>query len=408
MAPAHPIALLLVSARLVARAAGAAGVVASFGAFVDRYRRAYSEGSAEYGERKALYGRRVAGALAHNSDPGRRWDQGTNDHWDRTDQELQVLLGRRGAAGPLQHGGHSGGLRSSFLSLRQGGPARVLPMEVSWANLTAARTVANQGACGSCWAITAAKVLEAHSEIHSPGPKHRTFSAQQLLDCVPNPRECGGQGGCSGATIELAFDFVMKNGLADEGEMPYAAEARACAAQAAGSDPLGPRSFLQQFRDLGRGRGAMEFQMASWHRLPENRLQPLMRALAEKGPVGVSVAADSWFTYEAGVFDACPRDAVVNHAVVLLGYGGDGAGNKYWLIQNSWGSDWGEGGRIRILRHDDEEERCGTDSEPSAGSACKGGPAQVTVCGSCGILYDTAVPLFIQRRSDPVTVGLAL
>merc|ERR1740130_1400209 len=74
---------------------------------------------------------------------------------------------------------------------------------------------------------------------------------------------------------------------------------------------------------------------------------------------------------------------------------------KYWLLQNSWGTRWGRGGLIQLIRHDDEDSWCGNDSRPQDGSACDGEADQnVTVCGSCGILYDPVVP-----RLGPVMIG---
>ena len=53
---------------------------------------------------------------------------------------------------------------------------------------------------------------------------------------------------------------------------------------------------------------------------------------------------------------------------------------------------WGEQGYIRLARTSDEAGRCGVDVTPSDGTGCAGGPANVTVCGTCGILYDASYP----------------
>jgi len=138
--------------------------------------------------------------------------------------------------------------------------------------------------------------------------------------------------------------------------------------------------------------GAAAFGMTGWETLPKNEYEPLARALTERGPVAVSVAADSWFAYESGVFNGCPKDAIIDHAVTAVGFGTDNT-VKYWEIQNSWGADWGEAGHIRIQRHE-EDTYCGTNNKPEVGVACKGDSAPVPVCGMCGILFDSVVPHF--------------
>jgi len=45
----------------------------------------------------------------------------------------------------------------------------------------------------------------------------------------------------------------------------------------------------------------------------------------------------------------------VDHSVLLVGWGVDQAtGEKFWLVQNTWGSQWGENGYFRIRRGTDE------------------------------------------------------
>ena len=38
------------------------------------------------------------------------------------------------------------------------------------------------------------------------------------------------------------------------------------------------------------------------------------------------------------------------HAITLIGYGTDNSGNDYWIIKNSWNTDWGENGFGKISR----------------------------------------------------------
>eukprot|EP00439_Symbiodinium_sp_Y106_P050082 s5155_g6.t1 len=107
-------------------------------------------------------------------------------------------------------------------------------------------------------------------------------------------------------------------------------------------------------------------------------------------------------TSRNGIFDYCDKNAIIDHAVVLVGYGRDQQlGKKYWTILNSWGHGFGEKGMIRLLRDDKEEENwCGVDNQPELGTGCDGGPSAVRVCGMCGILYDTVVPHFTHKNSS--------
>jgi len=116
-------------------------------------------------------------------------------------------------------------------------------------------------------------------------------------------------------------------------------------------------------------------------------MQPIMDHLATVGPLAVNVDASAWSSYETGIFNGCNQtNPDIDHVVQLVGYG-DG----YWLIRNSWSPTWGEKGYVRLYRGD--RERCGVDLSPQDGTGCNGGPSTVTVCGNCGLWYDTSFPV---------------
>lgn len=368
-----------------------------FKAFMAKHGRTYSEHGKEFDMRKAIFATVTQRVERHNSLPGRSWNARINKLADRTSEELARLRGWKSSNRP----GHSSAPKDApstaqFLSTAH--TVTQLPDDHTWLNLTTVQEIQDQGGCGSCWAFASATVLRAHSEIWMGDP--RKFSVQQIISCTPNPNECGGTGGCQGATAELAMDYVFKHGCRTETELPYSETDDNC-----------PHSLLQDgpSEEPGeQGLASASLGMLGWTKLPENKVGPLKSALVNKGPVAVSISAGySWNQYDGGILDDCPKDAIIDHAVVLIGYGQskrlDGGDElKYWHLQNSWGTDWGEQGYLRMLRFDDsyeEGDQCGWDNDPQIGSGCKGGPPQVHVCGMCGLLYDTVIPHFADKRS---------
>lgn len=240
-----------------------------------------------------------------------------------------------------------------------------LPASVDWRNSGAVTAVKDQGSCGSCWAHSAVESIE--SAFYLATKKLTVLSPQHMLECTPNPRHCGGTGGCEGATAELGFEWA-KSGIATVESVPYK-----------GQDATCPTNV------------PLAVKVGGWVKLPENNASALIEAVATVGPISVSVDASSWSFYGGGVFSGCNQnDPVINHAVQLVGYGTDESGNDYWLVRNSWSAGWGENGYIRLLRP--KTEQCAMDTKPGDGSACEGETDPIKVCGTCGVLSDSSYP----------------
>merc|ERR1740130_1982705 len=86
--------------------------------------------------------------------------------------------------------------------------------------------VKNQGQCGSCWTFASTETVESRYFVASG--KLLVLSPQTYVNCVKNPNQCGGTGGCEGATMELAFNLTRDAGIALESDIPYTGKDDTC------------------------------------------------------------------------------------------------------------------------------------------------------------------------------------
>ncbi|KHJ80616.1 papain family cysteine protease, partial [Oesophagostomum dentatum] len=90
----------------------------------------------------------------------------------------------------------------------------------------------------------------------------------------------------------------------------------------------------------------------------------MQREIMENGPIQGSIMVFSDFRfYKKGIYVHTYGQQEGVHGIKLIGWGVEN-GTKYWLVSNSWNSDWGEDGFFRILRGADE---CGIEEWGYAG-----------------------------------------
>ena len=67
------------------------------------------------------------------------------------------------------------------------------------------------------------------------------------------------------------------------------------------------------------------------------------------GPVTANmIVFKDLLDYESGVYEADQESEIVGaHAVLIEGWGVTN-GTEYWIVKNSWGSDWGDAGYFKI------------------------------------------------------------
>merc|ERR1719219_1012122 len=79
--------------------------------------------------------------------------------------------------------------------------------------------------------------------------------------------------------------------------------------------------------------------------------------LYKNGPLQIGIwaqifgwADDDGFISRESCKEHTPADVSVNHAIVAVGFGTNDKWGDYWIIKNSWGSDWMDSGYAYIAR----------------------------------------------------------
>jgi len=209
------------------------------------------------------------------------------------------------------------------------GPAHVLgahennPASVDWRKSGAVTPVKDQGQCGSCWAFSATGSMEGAYAV-----KTKTLvslSEQQLVDCSTSQ----GNEGCNGGLMDYAFEYVISSGIGTEAAYPYKAVDQKC-----------------------KKVTASPVKIASYVDVTHNSDSAMETAVA-KGPTSVAIEADqpAFQFYKSGIFSDPSCGTALDHGVLAVGYDTSKTNDKkYWIVKNSWGSDWGDNGYISMIR----------------------------------------------------------
>ena len=213
-----------------------------------------------------------------------------------------------------------------------------LPESIDWRDIDGVSyvpPVRDQGSCGSCYIVSTMGMMYSRLKILSKGAIEKIFSPQDVVSCSQYSQ------GCDGGYSYLASKYADDFGMVEEDCFPYSARDDSCS-----NEPKEcHRYYAKDYKYIGKGYygGCSE--------------QAMMEELVKNGPfVAGYIVHDDFYVYESGIYKHTKIDDDVNaaglsgHAVLVVGYGVEN-GVKYWIVQNSWGTGFGEdGGYFRMVR----------------------------------------------------------
>lgn len=233
-------------------------------------------------------------------------------------------------------------------------------LRVQYKNCSSLKTIRNQGACGSCWAVASMNSLSDNYCMKystSTVTVQRSFSFEDLLECCPTTL-CTSLNGCNGGSPISAFTFANTTGLSSgEGfedtksckpyflnvSVPVYVQPKPPSCQlTCKNTTLYPTPYLNDKIKI-KSSGYMLGQYQT----------DVVASMKAKLVAGITLVAfmdvyGDFFTYKGGVYYNTTNVYYGGHAVRLIGYGVDPIAGNYWLGANSWGTTWGEAGFFKI------------------------------------------------------------
>jgi len=254
--------------------------------------------------------------------------------------------------------------------------------------------VRNQGVCGNCYAYGTGDMLADRFCIMSLGQIKFIPSPSEIAICSSNYTDIASQWGnidelkkidddlhknrgCNGATLFEAIDTLYTEGITTSECFPskWSGNTNEVNSSSGRNDSYNvpetedstkfPYCYTLQTPDfdtcVDKKQAMRIYRAKTGYTIPKDELS-IMAELCQNGPVttGIMIYNDFMNGYDGKSIYTHPDKKddkpVGGHCITIYGYGEEFVSSenrlvKYWIMKNSWGSDWGLDGFFKIERN---------------------------------------------------------
>jgi len=245
---------------------------------------------------------------------------------------------------------------TEILPLKEVSVVNALPetfdARVQWPDCIGA--IRDQGHCGSCWAFGAVEALSDRICIQSKGVVKVALGAQDPTSCDTS------NFGCDGGNLAPVWKYMLSTGVVSEECYPYLMGTCHHPGCSELPTPKCNKTCHNAAKfDTDKHHAATAYAVSS-------KIEQIQTEIFTNGPVEAAFTVYADFNnYQSGVYHHVSGAAEGGHAIKIIGWGTE-SGTDYWLVANSWNTDWGTDGFFKIRRGTNE---CGIEGQITAGLA---------------------------------------
>ena len=248
--------------------------------------------------------------------------------------------------------------------------------------------IRTQGLCGSCYAFATVFVLSSRLAIYSKGKYKYQLSPSKLIFCS-NPINSNDDDerpeeelikdvlsqdmpfdyttpqslirknamSCSGETLISAWQFLYRFGVPSDECLGYGDNNNEYPVNMMLTDKVEKScvDVLGKNMDMcfdGESK-MISHRAGGYYSIPSKDEYEICRDIYHWGPCSSGfVIYEDFLDWDGkGVYEWDKVSEIVGgHAIVLMGWGEEENGKKYWIVRNSWGKEWGDKGYFKMLR----------------------------------------------------------